>query len=204
MNQGTKKYRELTTEMKSAKSESERVGIKNEAYLVKVQTINMLRENMNEIFMLFKNLRCVLIKFLFIKLPENLAPVFEEYSTLFSIIKNKIRGVSKTPLDLALIKECFQYYIEHQDKKNLAFISTLRHDILRISTKQLNEYKKSSGSILISSLNKYCKKDKRDDEIFEGHHIKFHTKFEGELTKTKRQNNYRLIQKQSQILKRLF
>ena len=25
-----------------------------------------------------------------------------------------------------------------------------------------------------------------DDEIFEGHHIKFHTKFEGELTKTSR------------------
>ena len=188
MSQGTKKYRELSTEMKSAKSDSERVSIKSDAYLIRVKTINTLRENMNELFMLFKKLRCVLIKFLFIKMPENLAPVFEEYSTLFSIIKTKIKGMSKTPLDLALIKECFLYYMDNHDKKNMAFISTLRHDILRISTKQLNEYKRGTGSSLISSLNKYCKKDKMDDEIFEGHHIKFHTKFEGDLTKTSRQH----------------
>ena len=184
MNQSSRKLQELTTEMKSAKSNSERVGIRGEAYLLRVQNINMLRGNMNELFMLFKNLRCVLIKYLFIKLPKNLAPVFEEYSTLFSVIKAKIKGTSNTLIDLSLIKECFLYYIENRDKKNLDFISTLRHDILRISSKELSDYKKSSGSKLMSSLNDYCKKDITNDEIFEGHHIKFHKKFEGDLNKT--------------------
>ena len=59
----------------------------------------MLRQKMNEIFLLFKNFRCVLIKYMFTKLPEHLAPVFEEYSTIFTTIKDN-RGSSKTPIDI--------------------------------------------------------------------------------------------------------
>ena len=80
MNQMNKKHKELTAEMKSARVNSERVSIREEAYMARVQNINMLRQKMNEIFLLFKNFRCVLIKYMFTKLPEHLAPVFEEYS----------------------------------------------------------------------------------------------------------------------------
>ena len=114
---------------------------------------------MNELFLLFKNLRCVLIKYLFTKLPENLAPVFEEYSTLFTVIKDKIRGASKSPLDLALIKECLIFYMENKDKKNTDFIHTIRRDILRISPKQFSDFNSNSGAKLVALFTQYCKKD---------------------------------------------
>ena len=184
MNQSVKKYRELTTEMRSARVNTNRVSIREEAYTSRVQNINALRENMNELFILFKNLRCVLIKYLFTKLPENLAPVFEEYSTLFTVIKDKLIGSSKSPVDLALIKECLTFYLENKDKKNTDFIHTIRRDILRISPKQFSDFNSNSGAKLVALFTQYCKKDAMDDEIFEGHHIKFHEQFQGDLDKS--------------------
>lgn len=173
MNQMDKKHRELTTEMKSSRVNSERVSIREEAYMVRVQNINMLRQKMNEIYLLFKNLRCVLIKYMFTKLPEHLAPVFEEYSSIFTAIKDNIRGATKTPIDLALIKECLNFYLDSRQPKNTNFTNTLRHDILRISNKELKDFNANNGAKLNSLFTNYCKKESLEDEIFEGHKIKY-------------------------------
>ena len=186
MNQMNKKQKELTAEMKSARVNSERVSIREEAYMVRVQNINMLRQKMNEIFLLFKNLRCVLIKYMFTKLPEHLAPVFEEYSTIFTTIKDNIRGSSKTPIDLALIKECMNFYLASRQTTNLEFTNTLRHDILRISNKEMKAFNLNNGAKLNSLFVSYCKKESFEDEIFEGHKIKFHEPLETNHEETKK------------------
>jgi hypothetical protein len=185
MNQMNKKQKELTTEMKSARVNSERVSIREEAYMVRVQNINMLRQKMNEIFLLFKNLRCVLIKYMFTKLPEHLAPVFEEYSSIFTAIKDNIKGSTKTPIDLALIKECLNFYLDSRQQKNTDFTNTLRHDILRISNKELKAFNLNNGAKLNSLFVSYCKKDSFEDEIFEGHHIKYNEPIEPKHDETK-------------------
>ena len=75
------KQREYTSEARSAQVNLNRVSIRETAYLGYVTNINQLRESMNEIYNFVKQLRCVLVKYLFTKVPSELAPVFEEYST---------------------------------------------------------------------------------------------------------------------------
>ncbi len=181
MREGKRKFEELAQEIKSTQANSERVSIRQTTYQGRVENINAVRDGMNEIYMLFKSLRCVLIKYLFTKTPERLAPVFEEYSTIFSILKDKVRS-GKKPLDLALIKECFKFYMENKDKKNDKFIQIFRHDILRLSRKNFDTFYKSKSSELPKLFADYCKKDVMDDEIFEGHHLKLHERFEGDAT----------------------
>ena len=185
MNQMNKKHKELTTEMKSSRVNSERVSIREEAYLGRVQNINILRHKMNEIFFLFKNFRCVLVKYMFTKQPEHLAPVFEEYSNVFTVIKDTIRGASKSPIDLALIKECLHFYLESRQHRNLEFTNTFRHDILRISNKQLKEFSTNKGAKLNSLFAEYCKKESFEDEIFEGHKIKYKEEYKTSIEESK-------------------
>lgn len=186
MSQMNKKHKELTAEMKSARVNSERVSIREEAYMVRVQNINMLRQKMNEIYLLFKNLRCVLIKYMFTKQPEYLAPVFEEYSSIFTVIKDNIRGATKSPIDLALIKECLNFYLKSRQNTNLEFTNTLRHDILRISNKELKQFNANKGAKLNTLFTNYCKKESLEDEIFEGHKIKYREPLETEHEETKK------------------
>ena len=188
MNQMAKKQKELTAEMKSARVNSERVSIREEAYMGRVQNINMLRQKMNEIYLLFKNLRCVLIKYMFTKLPEHLAPVFEEYSSIFTAIKDNIRGATKVPIDLALIKECLNFYLKSRQNTNLEFTNTLRHDILRISNKELKEFNANNGAKLNTLFTNYCKKESLEDEIFEGHKIKYQEPIDTKREETKNES----------------
>lgn len=96
MREGKRKFEELAQEIKSTQANSERVSIRQTTYQGLVENINAVRDGMNEIYMLFKSLRCVLIKYLFTKTPERLAPVFEDYSTIFSILKDKVRSDRKS------------------------------------------------------------------------------------------------------------
>ena len=162
-------------------SVSEKVVIKEFLYKSNVDTINIFRQNMNKIYLLFKRLRCVLVKYLFAKHHINLDPVFEEYSTIFTSFVELIKG-NQPIIDLALIKECFKYYIfSNKDKTNEDFMFIFRRDILRLTKRDIKIFNISSDIDLQSLFRNYCKNQSSEDEIFEGHYLKFYNRLEYDL-----------------------
>lgn len=168
----TRKYREYQSETATEQPNTNRLSIREGVYQEKGKIVNVYRNEMNNIYMLVKRLRCVLIKYFYTKVPDHLVKLFEEYSEIFGEVKKKSKHTGKI-IDLALIKDCFNFYMENIDKKNYRFISELVKD-LRLSSERSRALFKASGEKLRHMFAEHCNSKKMDDEVIGGHRLKFH------------------------------
>ena len=179
------KKREYQSEIESERPNNNRISVRQEVVAEKVNLVNFYRNEMNNIYLLVKRLRCVLIKYFYTKIPEHLIKLFEEYSEIFNEIKKKNTKMSKI-IDLALIKECFSYYMDNRDKKNYKFVLELGR-ILRLSSDRSKMLYKANKEKLRSMLAEHCL-DKKDDEIIAGHHLKYFELYEFDSVTQTRNN----------------
>lgn len=166
------KYREYQSETATEHPNHNRLSIREGVFKDKGKMVNVYRAEMNNIYMLVKRLRCVLIKYFYTKVPDHLVKLFEEYSEIFGDVKKHSKHSGKI-MDLALIKDCFNFYMENRDKKNYKFVSELAKD-LRMSSERSRALYKASGEKLRHMFAEHCNAKKMDDEVIGGHRLKFH------------------------------